>query len=300
MLKQKETVKKRNALGLGLDALIPPKIDENLNISNIQAKMVPVHTIQPNPNQPRQSFDNQSLSELASSIAEIGLIQPIIVRSTNEGTYEIVAGERRWRAAILAKIQSLPVIVRDVTEKESLEIALIENLQREDLNPLDTAEAYETLIMKFSYTHEVLATRIGKDRTDITNHLRLLRLPEPIKNSVRNREISMGHARTLLAVDHIETQLSLSEKIVRRKLSVRELERIVQNYKDKQENRNKIQRNESSCNMAQLEKSLSRQFSTKVTVRSQSAGSGKIEFHFYSNDELVRLLDTIGFSEELT
>ncbi len=300
MLKQKETVKKRNALGLGLDALIPPKIDENLNISNIQAKMVPVHTIQPNPNQPRQSFDNQSLSELASSIAEIGLIQPIIVRSTNEGTYEIVAGERRWRAAILAKIQSLPVIVRDVTEKESLEIALIENLQREDLNPLDTAEAYETLIMKFSYTHEVLATRIGKDRTDITNHLRLLRLPEPIKNSVRNREISMGHARTLLAVDHIETQLSLSEKIVRRKLSVRELERIVQNYKDKQQNRNKIQRNESSCNMAQLEKSLSRQFSTKVTVRSQSAGSGKIEFHFYSNDELVRLLDTIGFSEELT
>ncbi len=300
MLKQKETVKKRNALGLGLDALIPPKIDENLNISNIQAKMVPVHTIQPNPNQPRQSFDNQSLSELASSIAEIGLIQPIIVRSTNEGTYEIVAGERRWRAAILAKIQSLPVIVRDVTEKESLEIALIENLQREDLNPLDTAEAYETLIMKFSYTHEVLATRIGKDRTDITNHLRLLRLPEPIKNSVRNREISMGHARTLLAVDHIETQLSLSEKIVRRKLSVRELERIVQNYKDKQENRNKIQRNESSFNMAQLEKSLSRQFSTKVTVRSQSAGSGKIEFHFYSNDELVRLLDTIGFSEELT
>ena len=300
MLKQKETVKKRNALGLGLDALIPPKIDESLNISNIQAKMVPVHTIQPNPNQPRQSFDNQSLSELASSIAEIGLIQPIIVRSTNEGTYEIVAGERRWRAAILAKIQSLPVIVRDVTEKESLEIALIENLQREDLNPLDTAEAYETLIMKFSYTHEVLATRIGKDRTDITNHLRLLRLPEPIKNSVRNREISMGHARTLLAVDHMETQLSLSEKIVRRKLSVRELERIVQNYKDKQQNRNKIQRNESSCNMAQLEKSLSRQFSTKVTVRSQSAGSGKIEFHFYSNDELVRLLDTIGFSEELT
>ncbi|MGO9739650.1 MAG: ParB/RepB/Spo0J family partition protein [Desulfomonilaceae bacterium] len=300
MLKQKETAKKRNALGLGLDALIPPKFDEGPDISRIQAKMVPVHTIQPNPNQPRQSFDNQSLSELASSITEIGLIQPIIVRSTSEGSYEIVAGERRWRAAILAKIESLPVIVRDVTEKESLEIALIENLQREDLNPLDTAEAYEILIMKFSYTHEVLATRIGKDRTDITNHLRLLRLPEPIKNSVRNREISMGHARTLLAVDHMETQLSLSEKIVRRKLSVRELERIVQNYKEKQENRNKVQRRDSTCNMAELEKGLSRKFSTKVTVRAQSSGSGKIEFHFYSHDELVRLLDTIGFSEELT
>jgi ParB family chromosome partitioning protein len=300
MLKQKETIKRRNALGLGLDALIPPNLDENHEVSHIQAKMVPVHRIQPNPNQPRQSFNDQGLGELASSITEIGLIQPIIVRSTSEGAYEIVAGERRWRAAVLAKLETLPVIVRDVTEKESMEMALIENLQREDLNPLDTAEAYETLIRKFSYTHEVLAIRIGKDRTDITNHLRLLRLPEPIKKCLRNREISMGHARTLLAVDHMETQLSLSEKIVRRKLSVRELERIVQNYKEKQQSRKRDQRIDSTCDMANLEKGLSRQLSTKVTVKVQSSGSGKIELHFYSHDELVRLLDTIGFSEELT
>ena len=300
MLKQKETTKRRNALGLGLDALIPPNLDENHEVSPIQAKMVPVHRIQPNPNQPRQSFNDQGLGELASSITEIGLIQPIIVRSTSEGAYEIVAGERRWRAAVLAKLETLPVIVRDVTEKESMEMALIENLQREDLNPLDTAEAYETLIRKFSYTHEVLAIRIGKDKTDITNHLRLLRLPEPIKNCVRNREISMGHAENLLAVDHMETQLSLSEKIVRRKLSVRELERIVQNYKEKQQSRKRDQRIDSACNMANLEKGLSRQLSTKVTVKVQSSGSGKIELHFYSHDELVRLLDTIGFSEELT
>lgn len=300
MLKIKEVTKKRNALGLGLDALIPSKLKEDQDVSKIKAKIVPVHSIHPGPNQPRQIFNDQSLMELASSIKEIGLIQPIIVRYANNGSYEIVAGERRWRAAVLAKIENLPVIVREVTEKESLEIALIENLQREDLNPLDTAEAYETLIRKFSYTHEVLASRIGKDRTDITNHLRLLKLPESIKNSLRNREISMGHARTLLAVDHIETQLSLSEKIIKRKLSVRELERIVQNYKEKEDNLLTNNKHRSSYNFDYIEKGLSRKFSTKVTVRSQSSGSGKIEFHFYSQEDLFRILDSIGFSEELT
>ena len=297
MLKIKEASKKRNALGLGLDALIPAKFQESHDLSNIQTKMAQVHCIHPNPNQPRQSFNDQSLTELASSIKEIGLIQPIIVRSTKNDSYEIVAGERRWRAAVLADIENIPVIVREVTENESLEIALIENLQREDLNPVDTAEAYETLIRKFSYTHEVLATRIGKDRTDITNHLRLLRLPESIKNSVRNRELSMGHARTLLAIDHLDTQLSLSEKVVKRKLSVRELERIVQNFKEKRSG-SKI--SESHCSTASLEKGLSRKFSTKVTVRSNPSGSGKIEFHFFSEEDLLRILDSIGFSEELT
>ncbi|MGC8657535.1 MAG: ParB/RepB/Spo0J family partition protein [Desulfomonilaceae bacterium] len=297
MLKIKEVNKKRNALGLGLDALIPPKVQEKTDLSNLQTKMVQVHHIHPNPNQPRQSFDDQSLAELAASIKEIGLIQPIIVRPTQNGSYEIIAGERRWRASVLAEIEHIPVIVREVTESESLEIALIENLQREDLNPVDTAEAYETLIRKFSYTHEVLASRIGKDRTDITNHLRLLKLPETIKISVRNRELSMGHARTLLAVDHLDTQLSLSEKVVRRKLSVRELERIVQNFKHKR-SRSKVPNSDHST--ANLEKDLSRKFSTKVTVRSNSSGSGKIEFHFFSQEDLIRILDSIGFREELT
>lgn len=300
MLNSRETTKKRNALGLGLDALISVPPVETSDFSGIQTKLLPVDSIQPNSNQPRQIFNDQSLNELASSISEIGLIQPIIVRVIDNGSYEIVAGERRWRAAILAKIDYVPAIIRNVTDKESIELALIENLQREDLNPLETAEAYDTLIQKFSYTHEILANRIGKDRSDITNHLRLLRLPEVIKHRVRNREISMGHARTLLAVDHIETQLSLSEKIVRRKLSVRELEQIVQNYKKKLENPAKNQRRESGYKTKDIEKSLSRHFSTKIIIKKNNSGSGRIEFHFHSLEELLRLLDAVGFSEELT
>ncbi|MCX5872425.1 MAG: ParB/RepB/Spo0J family partition protein [Deltaproteobacteria bacterium] len=299
MLNSRETTKKRNALGLGLDALISVNPTETSDLSGIKTKLLRVDSIQPNPNQPRQSFNDQNLIELASSISEIGLIQPIIVRVIDSGSYEIVAGERRWRAAILAKKDYLPAIIRNVTEKESIEIALIENLQREDLNPLETAEAYETLIEKFSYTHEILANRIGKDRTDITNHLRLLRLPEVIKNRVRNCEISMGHARTLLAIDHIETQLSLSEKIIRRKLSVRELEQIVQNYKKKHEILEKNHRPESGYKTEDLEKALSRHFSTKIIIRKNNSGSGRLEFHFHSLEELLRLLDAVGFSEEL-
>jgi ParB family chromosome partitioning protein len=173
-------------------------------------------------------------------------------------------------------------------------------LQREDLNPLETAEAYQMLIQKFSYTHENLATRMGKDRTDITNHLRLLKLPEPIKSSMRNRQLSMGHARTLLAVDNIETQLSMSEKTVKRKLSVRELERIVQNFKKKQLSSNNPGKNSLDTITDNLEKTLSRKFSTKVILKKNIHGSGRIELYYYSHEQFMRLLDVLGISEELT
>jgi ParB family chromosome partitioning protein len=300
MLKMKETVKKRNALGLGLDALIPSNLDEYADGHTLHTKLVSVECIRPNRNQPRQNFNNDDLNELASSLKEIGLIQPIIVRSLDDFSYEIVAGERRWRAAIIAQLELVPVIIRDVTEKESLEIALIENLQRQDLNPLETAEAYQMLIQKFSYTHEILATRMGKDRTDITNHLRLLKLPESIKIRMRNRELSMGHARTLLAIDHIETQLSLSDKIVRRQLSVRDLERIVQNFKKKQFSHLTPNERASDFHLDNLEKTLSRKFSSKVTIKKNIVGSGRIELHFFSQEQLIRLLDVLGVSEELT
>lgn len=298
MQQMKETLKKRNALGLGLDALIPLSMDEHEG-NVVQTKMLSVESIRPNKNQPRQSFNNQELNELAVSLKEIGLIQPIIVRSLGDSSYEIVAGERRWRAAIIAKLDRIPVIIREVNDKESLEIALIENLQREDLNPLETAEGYQMLIQKFSYTHEILASRIGKDRTDITNHLRLLKLPEAIKSRMKNRELSMGHARTLLAVDHIETQLSLSEKTIKRKLSVRELERIVQNFKQKKNRNEKIFKTDIDSNEDRLEKALSRHLSTKVTIKKKTLGSGKIELHFYSEEQLMRILETLGFSPEL-
>jgi len=238
--------------------------------------------------------------ELSNSIKEMGVIQPLLVRPASvDGSYEIVAGERRWRAARTAGYSLIPVIIRNLSDSESLEIALIENLQREDLNPLDTAEAYDTLIRKFAYTHEVLAQRMGKDRTSITNHLRLLKLPEPIKNDLRQDRLSMGHARTLLAVDHLQTQLNLSRQIVRRKLSVRELERIVQNYKNKQigGSGSPVVRDPE---VQALEKALSGHLSTKVRVRKTTGDSGKIELYFQSRDELDRLLELLGYSEDFS
>ncbi len=237
--------------------------------------------------------------DLSRSIKEIGIIQPLIVRPAPEGKYEIVAGERRWRAAMMAGFVTIPALVRQLTDLESLETALIENLQREDLNPVDTAEAYDTLIRKFSYTHENLAQRIGKDRTSITNHLRLLKLPDPIKQQLRDELISMGHARTLLALDHVPAQLNLSNKVIRRKLSVRELERIVQNYKNKHDPRTSKDVTKDPA-LANLETRLSRYLATRVTIRKNQYEIGKLEIHFHSREELDRLLEMIGYSEDFS
>jgi ParB family transcriptional regulator, chromosome partitioning protein len=295
-----ETAKKRTALGQGLNALLPLEEPVGRTSSNRDIKHVSIESLLPNPHQPRRVFSEESLAELSNSIKEMGVIQPVLVRPTqHEANYEIVAGERRWRAAALAKCSTIPVIIRTLSDSESLEIALIENLQREDLNPLDTAEAYDTLIRKFSYTHEVLAQRMGKDRTSITNHLRLLKLPEPIKNDLREERLSMGHARTLLAVDHLPTQLNLSRKIVKRSLSVRELERIVQNYKNKQLPA-PTPPHVRDPDVAALEKALSGHLSTKVLIRKNSSESGKIELHFHSREALDRLLEALGYSEDFS
>ncbi len=297
MLKVNETAKKRTALGQGLNALIP--VDDFLTDgeSDRNVKNLSIDALTPNPHQPRSLFAEQSLMDLSRSIKEMGVIQPLIVRPAAEGKYEIVAGERRWRAAMMAGFATIPVLVRQLTDLESLETALIENLQREDLNPVDTAEAYDTLIKKFSYTHENLAQRIGKDRTSITNHLRLLKLPDPIKQQLRDELISMGHARTLLGLDHVHAQLNLSNKVIRRKLSVRELERIVQNYRNKHDSRTLRDVTKDPA-LANLETGLSRHFATKVTIRKNQNEVGKLEIHFHSREELDRLLEMIGYSED--
>ncbi len=297
MLKVTETVKKRTALGQGLDALIPLDKSEGQSTQEAGIKYLPIDSLLPNPYQPRRSFQEESLADLSHSIKEMGVIQPLIVRSTTDGRYEIVAGERRWRAAKKAGFFTIPVILKTMSDAESLEIALIENLQRENLNPLDTAEAYDTLIKKFSYTHEILAQRIGKDRTNITNHLRLLKLPDPIKEHVREDRLSMGHARTLLAVDHLPTQLNLSSRIIKRKLSVRELERIVQNFKNKQQ-AGLAKAPEKDPDLAALETKLSRHFSTRVVIKNKTNDSGRLELAFHSREELDRLLESMGYSED--
>jgi ParB family chromosome partitioning protein len=198
----------------------------------------------------------------------------------------------------MAGFKTVPAIVKDLTDSESLEIALVENLQREDLNPLDTAEAYNTLVKKFSYTHEDLARRIGKDRSNITNYLRLLKLPEPIKEHLRLDRITMGHARTLLAVEDIHTQLNLSAKIMKRKLSVRDLERIVQNYKNKKPRHPVFHTKDPA--RAELEKGLSRHLATKVVVRTKNSQSGKLEIYFHSREELDRLLEVLAYPEDFS
>jgi ParB family chromosome partitioning protein len=297
MLKVTETAKKRTVLGQGLDALIPLEKPAGQSAPEAGIKYLAIDSLLPNPHQPRRSFPEESLADLSHSIKEMGVIQPLIVRSTIEGKYEIVAGERRWRAAKKAGFFTIPVIVRNISDAESLEIALIENLQRENLNPLDTAEAYNTLIKKFSYTHEILAQRIGKDRTNITNHLRLLKLPDPIKDHLREDRLSMGHARTLLAVDHLPTQLNLSSRTIKRRLSVRELERIVQNFKNKQQV-GLAKTSEKDPDLVALETKLSRHFSTRVLIRNKTNTSGRLELAFHSREELDRLLEAMGYSED--
>ena len=297
MLKVNETAKKRTALGQGLNALIP--VDDFLTDgeSDRNVKNLRIDALTPNPHQPRSLFAEQSLMDLSRSIKEMGVIQPLIVRPAAEGKYKIVAGERRWRAAMMAGFATIPALVRQLTDLESLETALIENLQREDLNPVDTAEAYDTLIKKFSYTHENLAQRIGKDRTSITNHLRLLKLPDPIKQQLRDELISMGHARTLLGLDHVHAQMNLSNKGDQAKTLCEKLERIVQNYRNKHDS-GTLRGVTKDPALANLETGLSRHFATKVTIRKNQNEVGKLEFHFHSREELDRLLEMIGYSED--
>lgn len=294
-----ETTKKRTALGKGLDALLPLDQPPKREASDGAISYLSLDSVAPNPHQPRRLFSEESLVDLMNSIKEMGVIQPLIVRPKGNGTYEIVTGERRWRAARMAGSSTIPAMVRDLTDSESFEIALIENLQREDLNPLDTAEAYETLIRKYSYTHEVLAQRIGKDRTNITNYLRLLKLPDPIKEDLRRDRLTMAHARTLLAVDDLPFQMNLSRKVLKQRLSVRDLERIVQNYKKKQ-NAIPSERRLKDPDLLDLEKSLSRYFAARVAIRKNSNESGKLEITFHSREELLRLLEVMGYSEDFS
>lgn len=299
MAKPMDTARRRTALGQGLDALIPAHEPVGTEDPNRIITYVSADSLLPNPFQPRRSFQEASLTDLSESIKERGVIQPLIVRSASSGKYEIVAGERRWRAAKMAGFSTVPVIVRNVSDSESLEIALVENLQREDLNPLDTAEAYDILIKKFSYTHEDLAKRMGKDRSNVTNYLRLLKLPGPIKEQLRQDLITMGHARTLLAVDHLPTQLQLSGRVVKRNLSVRELERIIQNYRKKQDGVEASSRRRSS-DVSELESRLSTHMATRVVIRKKTNDSGRLEIYFHSSEELDRLLELLGYSEDFS
>lgn len=281
----------RKGLGRGLGALIP---DADLSEREKQGVVeLEIGQIVPNPAQPRRDFDPARLEELAASIREHGIVQPIVVRQVGEG-YEIVAGERRWRAAKEAGLTKVPALVREFTDAERMEIALIENLQREDLNPLEEAEAYRTLMETFGLTQDALAKRLGRSRPQVANTLRLLQLESKVQEEVRSGRLSMGHAKVLLGVADAADQVALAERAVREQLSVRQLEELIERRGAEAKRRTAV-RQKLPPDLAAVERRLREQFGTPVKLR-WSGDRGRVEITFFGEEGLGRLLDALGMS----
>lgn len=274
---------KKATLGRGLDALIPTDREVTGYI------LVDIDQIKPNAYQPREEFDEDGIDELASSIRAKGIIQPLIGRKIGNG-YEIIAGERRWRAAQKAGVRRIPIILKDASDSEVLELALIENLQREDLNPIEEAIAYEQLIGEFGLTHDEISKRIGKDRSTITNQIRLLKLPEQVKQAIRNREISAGHARAILSIESQGKALEIFELIKRNKLSVRQTEKLVQALIKERETVK--QQKYVDPFLSNVTEQLKRALGTQVKIIDRN-GKGKIEIEYYSLDDLSRIIESL-------
>ncbi len=276
--------KRRPGLGRGLDALIPGGSEAGEG----GVQYVPVTAIRPNPHQPRTRMDERRLEELAQSIREHGVLQPLIVaQGAQEGEYVLIAGERRWRAAQRAGLQRVPVLVREVSEQQQLELALIENIQRDDLNPLETAEAYRQLHEVFGLSHEEIARRVGKSRVAVTNTLRLLKAAPEVQAALLAGRISEGHARALLALPTPQAQTAALETVLRRSLTVRETEDLVRRLGG--ERRAAARRTAVSPEVRDLEERLRQSLGTRVVIRGGRA-RGRIVLHYYSEEELEALL----------
>ena len=287
----------RRALGRGLSALLS---DTSVTTSE-QVLDVDIDLIEPNSLQPRTNFDEERLEELAQSIRANGIIQPILVRRTDSDRYQLVAGERRWRAAQRAGLQRIPCVVRDIPEDKVLELALIENIQRQELNAIEEAHAYKKLIETLSLTQEMVAQRVGRDRTFITNYLRLLRLPDDVQRLVEQEKISTGHARALLGIDDPDIQRKLAQSVISQSLSVRETERAVKRLIEGPSAREVSKRAVPSedANVKAAENKLRRRLSSKVQILSNQAGDGgKIEIEFYDTNDLDRIYQLLMGNEE--
>ena len=287
---------KRGGLGKGLDSLIPEgktKQITNTKSSEKEVKggeqMVRISKIEPNREQPRRHFEEDALLELADSIKQFGVLQPLLVQKKGD-FYEIIAGERRWRAAKLAGVKEVPVIVKDYTKQEIVEIALIENIQRENLNPIEEAMAYKRLLSEFNLKQDEVAERVSKSRTAVTNSMRLLKLDEKIQQMIVDDMISTGHARALLAIDDKEEQYHLATRIFDEKLSVREVEAIIRQIKNPKQPKGR-KTIENSFIYKDLEEKITSVVGTKVRVNQKANGKGKIEIEYYSEDELERIFD---------
>lgn len=288
----------RQALGRGLDSLIPVQgdIEEAPSAAATPRQELPIDLIKPNPFQPRKEFEPLELEELAASIREKGVMQPIMVRPRPDGSYELIAGERRLRACKLAGLAQIPVVIRDVDDTESLELALIENIQREDLNPVEEARAYQQLLSQFSLSQEEMAQKVGKDRSSVANTLRLLKLPAPVLEMVEKNLLSEGHARAILGLDNDDAMLRLAEKIRRDGLSVREAEKLAQGEKPAATGKPpKAAKGEVKDPHARhLEEELRRKLGTHVKVTPRTAQKGKIEIEYYSLEDLDRIVSLMG------
>lgn len=281
---------KKRGLGRGLGALIPS--DHNASVEEGGVKVVPVTAVSPNPHQPRSQMDEQKLQELANSIQEHGLIQPLIVTQA-DGGYILIAGERRWRACQLAGLDEVPVVVKEATPQEMLELAIIENVQRADLNPLEEAYAYQQLAEDFGFTHEQISQRMGKGRSTITNLIRLLELPENIQQAVADGRISGAHGRALLPLPNATMQTNVMNDVIKFNLSVRQVEARVTTLLSAQKPKAKKPRPGLPVELEALQTQFQDTLGTKVNIESSGKGKGRVIIHYYSDEELQAVYDAI-------
>jgi len=284
---------KRKALGRGLSALIPESAAPAPSLAPRSRDyfVCPIEKIRPRKGQPRRFFDEGRLQDLVKSLKEQGLVQPLVVRPAEDATYELIAGERRWRAAQKAGIHQVPVVIREVDDLAAFEMALVENVQREDLNPIEEAEAFSRLLQEHQYTQERLAQRIGKDRSTVANSLRLLKLPEAVQTALIAGAISPGHARPLLGVSDAAEAERVLKEVVSKGLSVRQTEALVKRLS--QPRPTKAAAAAPSANERDLQERLCRSLRTRVSLRASSGGKGRIEISYSSFDELDRLLEVL-------
>lgn len=289
----------KKGLGKGLDSMIPDKIVHNNNKSNkkeidenvSRETLISINEIEPNKGQPRKNFEEDTLQELADSIKQYGIIQPLILQKTGN-YYSIIAGERRWRAARIAGLKKVPAIIKEYTPQESMEIALIENIQRQDLNPIEEALAYQNLIKEFNLKQDEVAERVSKSRVTVTNSMRLLKLDEKVQQMIVDSMISTGHARTLISIENKELQYQIAMKVFDEKLSVRDTEKLVKKILEAKPDKEEIAvTKEDSFIYQDIEEKMKKLIGTKVSIKRKAKDKGKIEIEYYSTDELERIIE---------
>ena len=278
--------KKKNGLGKGLDALF---LDNAIDESAGSVSRLPINDIEPNRDQPRKTFDEEALGELSKSIADHGVIQPLLVRPMTDGSYQLIAGERRWRASRMAGLTEVPVVIREMSDSEAMELALVENLQREDLNPIEEARGFQLLMETYALTQEQAASRVGKSRPAVANAMRLLLLPDDVLQMVETGALSAGHARALLGLAQSDDMVALAKQIVEKGLSVRETERLVKTAaQDKPKREKRVKKRDVFYDEAEL--AFSEALGRKAKVFLSSGGKGTVEIEFFGKEDLGKLL----------